>query len=242
MRPTDRGADPNNAAGAAQPTIRADFHTHTCFSHDGYQTPRELVERARALHLDRVAITDHHTLDGALRARDVDPGRVIVGEEITTRCRIDIIGLFLTKRIAPRLSLEQVVDEIRAQGGVVYLPHPFAYLVGVRRRVDRALPVVDIVEVWNSRAFYAPWNRRAVEEIRGQNIPEAAGSDAHFSAELGRALTVIPSFSDAATLAVAARYARAQHDGHTYLLPHAGSVACMALSLVKHPIRRCHDR
>ena len=223
---------------ADRPMVRADFHTHTSFSHDAYQTPRELVERARAVHLDRVAITDHHTLDGALRARDFDPARVIVGEEITTRCGTDIIGLFLTKRIAPRLSLEQVVDEIHAQGGVVYLPHPFAYLTRARWRTDRALPLVDIVEVWNSRAFYVPWNRRALHEVRERKIPEAGGSDAHFSVELGRALTVLPSFSDAATLKLAASHARAQHDGETYLLPHAGSVACWALSLLKgRPIR-----
>src|SRR5436309_2104045 len=81
-RSRTRAAGAVISVAAAAPTIRADFHTHTCFSHDGYQTPRELVERARELRLDRVAITDHHTLDGALRARDVDPERVIVGEEI----------------------------------------------------------------------------------------------------------------------------------------------------------------
>ncbi len=231
----DRGPD---APGAALPRIRADFHTHTCFSHDGHQTPRELVERAREVELDRVAVADHHTLDGALRARDLDPERIIVGEEITTRCRTDVIGLYLSKRIAPRLSLEQVVDEIRAQGGVVYLPHPFAYLTGARRRVDRALSLVDIVEVWNSRAFYAPWNRRAISEARERGIPEGAGSDAHFSAELGRAWTVLPPFSDAVSLKRAAKSARAQNDGHTYALPFVGSIACMAVSLLKHPIRK----
>jgi predicted metal-dependent phosphoesterase TrpH len=227
-----------DAPVAALLTIKADFHTHTCFSHDGHQTPRELVERARELQLDRVAVTDHHTLDGALRARDLDPERIIVGEEITTRCHTDIIGLFLTKRIARRLSLEQVVDEIRAQGGVVYLPHPFAYLTGARRRVDRALPLVDIVEVWNSRAFYSPWNRLAMHEVGERGIPEAGGSDAHFSAELGRAWTELPTFSDAASLKLAAKSARAQSDGHRYALPFVGSIACMAFSLIKHPIRK----
>jgi hypothetical protein len=212
--------------------IRADFHMHTCFSHDARQTPRQLVERARELQLDRVAITDHHTLDGALRARDLDPARVIVGEEITASCGTDIIGIYLTKRIARRLPLERVIDEIRGQGGVVYLPHPFAYLRGARRRFERAWSLVDIVEVWNSRAFYAPWNRRALHEVRSRGIPEAGGSDAHFTAELGRAFTVLPPFSDAATLKLAAKSARAEHNGRTYWLPHAGSVACMALSLV----------
>jgi predicted metal-dependent phosphoesterase TrpH len=217
--------------------IRADFHTHTCFSHDGHQTPRQLVERARVVGLDRVAITDHHTIDGAIEARELDPERVIVGEEITTRCHIDIIGLYLTRRVAPRLPLEQVVDEIRAQGGVVYLPHPFAYLRGARQRVDRALPLADIVEVWNSRAFYAPWNRRAMQEVRERGLPEAGGSDAHFSAELGRAATLMPGFSDAQTLKSAARYARAENDGRAYLLPHVGSVGCMAFTLVRRVFR-----
>lgn len=211
---------------------------HTCFSHDAYQTPRELVTRARELGLDRVAVTDHHTLEGALRARDLDPERVIVGEEITSSCGTDIIGVYLTRRIARRLPLERIVDEIRAQDGVVYLPHPFAYLRHARQRVNRALPLVDILEIWNSRAFYPPWNQRAMREARERRLPVAAGSDAHFSAELGRAFTVLPSFSDARTLKLAAKEARAQHDGRTHLLPHAGSVACMLLSRIKgRPIR-----
>lgn len=213
--------------------LRADFHSHTCFSHDAYQTPRELVDRARALQLDRIAVTDHHTLDGALRARDLDPERVIVGEEITARDGTDVIGLYLTKWIAPRLPLERVIDEIRVQNGVVYLPHPFAYLRGARGRFERAVALVDIVEVWNSRAFYAPWNSRAMQEVRARGLPEAGGSDAHFSWELGRALTVLPTFADANTLKRAARQGRAEHDGRTYLLPHFGSVSCMGLSFMK---------
>ena len=218
--------------------LRADFHSHTCYSHDGYQTPRELVARAREVELDRIAITDHHTIEGALRAHDVDPSRVIVGEEITTRCGIDVIGLYLTKCIAPRLTLEQVVDEIRAQGGVVYVPHPFAYLVTPRKRAERAAPLADIVEIWNSRAFYGPWNRRALELARERGLPVAAGSDGHFGFELGRAVTVLPRFHDDKTLKVAAKDARVMHDGRTHWLPFVGSVACMALARVlRRPIR-----
>src|SRR3954471_20422777 len=110
-RKSDEPSSDADRQVAREPTIRADFHMHTCFSHDAHQTPRELVERARALQLDRVAITDHHTLDGALRARDIDPERVIVGEEITARCGTDVIGIYLMKPIARRLPLEQVVDE-----------------------------------------------------------------------------------------------------------------------------------
>ena len=127
---------------------------------------------------------------------------------------------------------------MRGQGGVVYLPHPFAYLRGARGRFERAAPLVDIVEVWNSRAFYAPWNRRAMREVRARGIPEAGGSDAHFAAELGRAFTVYPQFVDADTLKLVALQGRPQHDGRTYLVPHVGSVICMAVSLLKgRPLR-----
>jgi len=224
----------STAPAAGKRTIRADFHTHTSFSHDGHQTPRELVERARAVKLDRVAVTDHHTLDGALRAQDLDRARVIVGEEITARCGTHIIGLFLTMRIAPGRPLEAIVEEIRDQGGVVYLPHPFAYLLGAHRRAERALPLADLVEVWNSRAFYSPWNARALEAVRERELPQAAGTDAHFAAELGRAVTLLPSFSDAASLKLAASDARAQHTGRTYMLPHVGSVGCTVLSRIRH--------
>src|SRR3954470_7663051 len=172
--------------------MRADFHMHTYFSHDAFQTPRELVDRARELGLDRVAVTDHHSLDGALHARDLDPERVIVGEEITARCGTAVIGLYLTKRIAPRLPLEQVVDRTPGRNGPRSLPPPFPSLRGVRRRFERAVPLVDIVEVWNSRAFYPPWNRLAMEEAQARGLAQAGGSDAHFSSELGRALTVLP--------------------------------------------------
>ena len=219
--------------------VRADFHSHTCHSHDGFQTPRELVARARVVQLDRIAVTDHHTLDGALRARDLDPERIIIGEEITTRCGIDVIGLYLGTRVAPRLPLERVVDEIRDQGGIVYLPHPFAYLTSARQRVERAVPLADIIEVWNSRAFYRPWNRRAMELVRARRLPGAAGSDGHFSFELGRAMTVLPSFCDATSLKRAVAHAEARHDGRTYVMPHVGSVACMLLSrAMRRSIRR----
>lgn len=219
--------------------VRADFHSHTCYSRDGFQTPEELVARAREVQLDRIAVTDHHTLDGALRARDLDPDRIIVGEEITSRDGIDVIGLYLTRRIAPRLALEQVVDEIRAQGGVIYLPHPFAYLVSARQRAARAFPLADIVEVWNSRAFYPAWNRRASELVRARGLAGAAGSDGHFRFELGRALTVLPSFSDADSLKRVSIHAEPRHDGRGYFLPHLGSVACMVISRVmRRRIRR----
>ena len=77
--------------------MRVDLHSHTRYSLDATTTPQQLVQRAREAGLDRIAVTDHGEIEGALRARELDPALVIVGEEIRCRCGVELIGLFLTE-------------------------------------------------------------------------------------------------------------------------------------------------
>jgi predicted metal-dependent phosphoesterase TrpH len=177
-----------------------DFHAHTRFSPDGVTPPAELVRRAAAAGLDRIAVTDHGEIEGALRARELDPARVIVGEEIRCADGTELIGLYLRQRIPPGLEVQEVVERIRDQGGLVYVPHPFAYATRARRRAARSLALADMVEVFNSRAFLPVWNRRALAAAAARGIPACAGSDAHFPWEIGRAHTRLAPFRDAAGL------------------------------------------
>jgi predicted metal-dependent phosphoesterase TrpH len=188
--------------------IRVDFHSHTRRSVDAWTAPGEWVERAVAAGLDRIAVTDHDEIEGALEAHALAPERVIVGEEMTCRCGTHLIGLFLRERIPPRLALEEVAERIRDQGGVVYAPHPYAYVSRAAWRAGRALAVADVVEGYNSRAFVPAWNRRAVAEAGRRGVPLLAGTDAHFAWELGRAYAELPAFHDARDFLAAARRAR----------------------------------
>lgn len=183
--------------------FEVDLHAHTSFSHDAHTSPGEFVRRARASGLDRIAVTDHGTIEGALRAKDLDPDLVIVGEEVRCACRTELIGLFLTERIPMRLPLPEVVERIRDQGGLIYAPHPFAYAREPRRRAARALAVADVVEAINARAFLPWWNRAASRAAEERGIPRAAGSDAHFVFEIGRARTVMPEFDSVESFAAA---------------------------------------
>ena len=175
--------------------VRIDLHSHTCWSPDARTTPAQLIERAAEVGIDRIAVTDHGEIEGALRARALDPERIIVGEEIRCRCRTELIGLFLTDRIPEGLPIESVVERIRDQGGLVYAPHPWAYLVGPGRHARRAVQSADIVEVFNSRAFWGRWNRLATQSAADFDRMVASSSDAHFPHEIGRAWTVVPAFS-----------------------------------------------
>jgi len=188
--------------------FQVDLHSHTAFSHDAHTPVADLVERAREAGLDRIAVTDHGTIEGALRAQALDSELVIVGEEIRCRCRTELIGLFLSSRVPMRLPLHEVVARIRDQGGVIYAPHPYAYPRQARCRANRALEVADIVEAINARAFLPAWNRAASRAARERDLPEGAGSDAHFPHEIGRARTEMPAFDSVETFREALSAAR----------------------------------
>ncbi|HET7228574.1 MAG TPA: PHP-associated domain-containing protein [Longimicrobium sp.] len=188
--------------------VRVDLHAHTWYSPDSVMRPETLVERAAAMGIGRIAVTDHGEIEGALRAWEADPARVIVGEEIRARCGTELIGLFLRERIPYGLALEETAERIRAQGGVVYAPHPYAYGTRGAWRAARSLPLADVAEVFNSRAFLPLWNRAAAAEVARRALPAAAGSDSHFPWEIGRAYTLLPSFATAPELRAALAHAQ----------------------------------
>jgi predicted metal-dependent phosphoesterase TrpH len=176
--------------------MRIDLHCHSSVSPDGWLSPLELVETAVAAGLDKVAITDHREIDGALEAFERYPDRVIVGEEIHCEKGTHIIGLCIAELIPSGKSVSETARIIREQGGLVYAPHPFAYPWNAGWHAQAALAEAEVVEVFNSRAFLPGWNRRAVEAARERGLPCAASSDSHFPWEFGRAYTELPAFSD----------------------------------------------
>lgn len=189
-------------------TLRVDLHSHSSVSPDGWMSPVELVEAAVASGLDKIAVTDHREIDGAIEAYGRYPERVIVGEEIHCAKGTHIIGLFLSELVPSALSLEETVGRVREQGGLVYAPHPFAYAWSANRHAMAVLSEADVVEVFNSRAFLPQWNRRAAQAACSRGLPGAASTDAHFPWEFGRAYTVLPAFSDADGFRSALRKAR----------------------------------
>jgi predicted metal-dependent phosphoesterase TrpH len=181
--------------------MRVDCQVHTVYSGDAVTTLDQLSERIREVGLDAVCITDHHTLDGAREALRRDLGaRVIVGEEVRTPAG-EIIGLFLTQRVPYVLPLLEAAARIRAQGGLVYAPHPCDRLrngvgeAGLSRLAGAGL--LDVIEVFNSKVRHAGDNAAAAAAARRLGVPGGAGSDAHDPAGLGAAYVELPDFTGA---------------------------------------------
>ena len=191
--------------------VRVDCHLHTAVSGDAVTSIDELAERVEHEHLDVVCITDHNVTAAAVAAAERGIGaRVIVGEEIRTRDG-DVIGLFLTERIPYVLPLGEVISRIRAQGGLVYIPHPFD---PVRSSVGRLLPgmcadgAADIIEVFNAKVADQALNQRAASLAERFSLPGGAGSDAHDAPGVGAAYVEMPDFDGPAGFLAALASAR----------------------------------
>lgn len=176
--------------------LRVDLHSHTRLSRDCLSDPRAVLRTARARGLHRLAITDHNEVDEALRLHEIDPELVMVGEEVKTGEGFDVIGIFLTERIPKGTPARETCERIHAQGGVVYIPHPFDTLrsgAGTAH-LDELAPLIDVVEVHNSRCFREVTNRRAEEWATARGKLRGAGSDSHTLAEIGHGYVEMPSF------------------------------------------------
>jgi len=177
--------------------VRVDCHLHTAVSGDAVTSLDELAERVRQEQLDVVCITDHNVTSAAVAAAERGIGaRVVVGEEIRTPDG-DIIGLFLTERIPYVLPLAEVTARIRAQGGLIYLPHPYdPGRSSLRAKAEElcAAGLADVVEVFNAKIADQALNDRAAALAAHYGLGGGAGSDAHDPAGIGAAYLEMPDF------------------------------------------------
>jgi predicted metal-dependent phosphoesterase TrpH len=188
--------------------LRLDLHLHSHYSHDGRSSIPQLIERARECGIDRLALTDHNVVEGALKLALLAPELAIVGEEARTR-EGEVIGLFITGRIAPFLAPEDTMDLVHEMGGVTYIPHPLDRN-RAHFRAERIVELagrIDIIETYN------PWwgaaaNRAAVALARDLGKVSATGSDAHAAEELGRSWMEMDEYSCATDFLEKLRLAR----------------------------------
>ncbi len=176
--------------------MKVDLHAHTHFSRDGVTSPRTFARRYQQRGIDAVAVSDHNNIDGALAVREIAKFNVIIAEEVRTS-EGEIIGYFLRENIRKGMTPEETVAAIRAQGGIICVPHPFDTLRREPLKTPALLRIlndVDIIEVFNSRTIRGRDNERARQFALEHSKPMSAGTDAHSPWEIGLAWTEMPPF------------------------------------------------
>ncbi len=176
--------------------LKADLHIHTRYSMDCSTTLEAIINRCLELGINCIAIADHGTVTGALKMQGLAPFPVIVAEEILTP-HGEIMGMFLKETIPSELSVEQTIAQIRAQGGLVCIPHLFDAIRGStldNKIVEEIVQQIDVVEVFNSRSPLLNSSSKAQAFAEKHGIAKSAGSDAHTPIEIGNAYIEMPEF------------------------------------------------
>ena len=173
--------------------LRLDLHLHTRASWDCLSDPEAILARAQEMGIHRLAITDHNLLELALELHQRYPELIIPGEEVRTSEGIDLIGLYIKRQIPKGTPARDVCQLIREDGGVIYLPHPYARGKGASGRFAETLaPLVDVVEVFNARLHPGRLNAPAVALAEAHGKLQGAGSDAHTVGEVGGGWVELP--------------------------------------------------
>ena len=189
--------------------IKVELHCHTQASADCIVPFEKYLQRCKRLGIDKIAVTDHNLIDGALAAKQMAPDRVIVGEEILTT-QGELLGYFMTEWVPPRLTPMETIHRLREQGAVISIPHPFDPMRGKGwgpGDLEAIAPYVDAIETFNARCLEDTPNKEAAVFAREQGLLETVGSDAHTVNELGRATLIMPCFSDAESFKAGLKHA-----------------------------------
>lgn len=182
--------------------LRVDFHTHTIYSPDSLTTPEELIEASRRKGIDRVVVTDHNTIEGAQRAKELDPALIIIGEEILTTGG-ELLAAFVKEEIPRGLTPLEALDRLEEQNAFISVSHPFDFLRGghwQKEALIDILPRVDAIEIFNARCAWPGFNWQAQKLAREFGLRGTQGSDAHGAYEIGRGSLLLPPFEDADSL------------------------------------------
>lgn len=185
--------------------FRVEFHCHTIYSRDSLARPDRLLAACQRKGIDRVVVTDHNTIEGAKRCQELDPVRVIIGEEILTQAG-ELLAAFVREEVPAGLPPLEAIQCLRQQGAFIGISHPFDLMRSGHWTLAELMeitPLVDAIETFNARCYLPIYNAQAKAYAEKHGILGIVGSDAHAIFELGRATLSLPDFSDAASLKAA---------------------------------------
>jgi predicted metal-dependent phosphoesterase TrpH len=167
--------------------LKIDFHVHTNYSGDSSITLKQVVSFTKKRGLDGVAITDHNTVEGALKLKNKEI-LIIPGIEVST-LEGHILGINVTSPIPQKLGMEETIEKIHEDGGIAIAPHPTAFY---KSPPSRRIKSYDAIEVINASSvpfsILTYFNKKFAS---GLGLPQIGGSDSHYAPEIGSAYTIV---------------------------------------------------
>lgn len=180
------------------------MHIHSVYSGHAALKTKQIIDFCKKKNIVP-ALTDHDSTKGwssFKKEAKLKGIQAILGEEIKVYKEKEylgeLLGLFMQEEIMPG-DIDEVLDKLKEQDALISIPHPFDYfrkpLFSSFKRLEEYWKRVDAIEVFNSRCCLNAFNKKAKEFAVKKGMPFTAGSDAHFSIELGNAFLVIKASS-----------------------------------------------
>jgi len=182
--------------------VKVEFHCHTCYSKDSQVNLQDMLATCQQRGIQRLVVTDHNSIEGALEAYALDPDRFIVGEEIKTQ-HGELLGIFMKELVPAHLSALETIEILRSQGAFISVSHPFDLFRSGHWELEnlvKIVPYIDAIEIFNSRCMFNRFNKLAQEFARQHYLLGTVGSDSHHTSEIGTATLTLPDFYDAISL------------------------------------------
>ena len=178
--------------------LKVDFHIHSNHSPDSLNAIEDILTIAQEKNIDRIVISDHNTISGALAAKEKDPERIIIGEEIMTD-QGEVLGIFLENEVPWGLTLKETIELLKKQNAFIAVPHPFdTYRDGLgAKNLLHFIDEIDAIEVFNARCMQHRFNDQALAFAIENKLGQVVGSDAHTNLEIGSATLEVPFFKNA---------------------------------------------
>jgi predicted metal-dependent phosphoesterase TrpH len=176
--------------------FKADFHIHSKYSMDCKTTLEQIIQACQKKKLNCIALSDHGSVEGALKLKKIAPFYVIIAEEILTT-KGEIMGMFLEETIPSGLTMEESIRRIKDQGGLLCAQHPFDKIRPDSLKseiMNEIAEQIDVIEVFNARNLFSGSSKLAQQFAKEHNLPGCAGSDAHAAFEIGNAYVELPEF------------------------------------------------
>lgn len=224
-------------------TMKTLIHLHTNYSYDSDIPVEALADFVLREEIDCIAVTDHDTIEGAVRLQAMTDCRVIVGEEVSTRDG-HLIGLFLTRHVEPGMTAMDTARAIHDQGGLVLVPHPFIRTFGcaLKKKTVEIAELIDAVEIFNSQNLSPLADWQAIRFAKERELPMFVGSDSHSVTSIAPAYQLMPAFENPAEFLISLRsaaFTRRRHPVSYFIVAayriarHYASRAISALSRKK---------
>ena len=180
---------------------RVELHAHTYYSKDCLLEPDAIIRACREKGIDKLAVTDHNAIAGALELKKLAPDLIVVGEEVKTT-EGELLAFFVQEWVPPGLTPQETIGRLRDQGAFISVSHPYDRLRNGAWQEPALLEIIDQVdalEVFNARCVFNADNAAALALAERHDKLKTVGSDSHTVREMARAVVEIEPFDSPET-------------------------------------------